>query len=228
MVYNDTCKGKTIFIVDDVPENIYVLSNFLDGYGFEIQVANNVELFLKEISLVKPDIVLLDILMPDIDGFEACRLLKERDEYRDIPIIFMSALSSTDEKVKGLTLGAADYITKPINHVELLARVNVHLALKASKDIIAEKNIQLLEKNENLEKLNSKLTRSLNEITALKSLLPICSSCKKIHQKNTDPTIQKSWINFERYLTDKYNANFTHGICPDCIKKLYPKSKFAK
>jgi len=120
----------TILIVDDNPTNLNVLVDYLEEYGFEIMIAKSGEIGLKRVKVTKPDIILLDVMMPGIDGFETCRQLKANEETRDIPIIFMTALDNVEDKVRGFELGAVDYVTKPIEQKEVLARINTHLSIR--------------------------------------------------------------------------------------------------
>ncbi len=132
-------QNSTILIVDDNPNNIRVLFEFLNQYGFKVSVVKSGETAIEKIPLIQPDLILLDVMMPGIDGFETCRRLKADASTKDIPVIFMTALSDTEHKVKGLQIGAVDYITKPIYFEEVLARVNVHLELrKAQVQLINE------------------------------------------------------------------------------------------
>jgi signal transduction histidine kinase len=127
---------SNILIVDDVPENLKVLMTFLQGVGFGIHVAQNGEDAISLLEQFTPDLILLDVLMPGIDGFETCRRLKQKKETQEIPVIFMTALSETVDKVKGFEAGGVDYITKPLHQQEVLARVNTHLSLrKVQKDL---------------------------------------------------------------------------------------------
>ncbi|HEY9627884.1 MAG TPA: response regulator [Coleofasciculaceae cyanobacterium] len=121
---------QTILVVDDNPTNIEVLFDVLDACGYRVAIAKSGEVALKRLQSSVPDLILLDVMMPGIDGFETCRQIKTSADLRDIPVIFMTALSDTVDKVKGLKLGAVDYITKPIQHEEVLARINVHLQLR--------------------------------------------------------------------------------------------------
>jgi len=128
----------TILIVDDNPTNLGVLFDYLRGAGFKVLIAEDGHGALQRATYAKPDIILLDVLMPGIDGFETCRLLKENDETSDIPVIFMTALSETVDKVRGFELGAVDYITKPLQHEEVLARIRTHLTIrKQNKELDA-------------------------------------------------------------------------------------------
>ena len=132
-----------IMMVDDTPANLSVLSDLLSARGFKISVAEDGESALEQLQYVQPDLILLDVLMPHLDGFTTCQRLKERPETRDIPIIFMTALTDTVEKVKGFELGAVDYITKPFQQEEVLARVNAHLALQQLKARLKESEARL-------------------------------------------------------------------------------------
>lgn len=124
---------STILVVDDNPTNIKVLCDFLSGCNYRIAVAQSGEKALAKIDRISPDLILLDVMMPGIDGFEVCRRLKANPQTQDIPILFMTALSDTVNKVKGLSLGAVDYITKPVEYEETLARIQVHLALREAQ-----------------------------------------------------------------------------------------------
>lgn len=126
----------TILIVDDVPTNLSVLMEFLDTAGYEVLVATDSESALEQAEYTLPDIILLDIMMPGMDGFETCRELKTRNTTKNIPIIFMSALSETVDKVRGFALGATDYIIKPLHQEEVVARVNAHLTVYRQKQEI--------------------------------------------------------------------------------------------
>jgi len=120
----------TILIVDDTPANISVLVDALADTGHQLLVAEDGEEALEQTLHALPDLILLDVMMPGIDGYETCRRLKARPETRDIPVIFMTALNDTAEKVKAFGAGAVDYITKPIQHEEALARISAHLTLR--------------------------------------------------------------------------------------------------
>lgn len=122
--------SATILLVDDTPANLSVLVDCLSGTGYRLMVAEDGEDALAQIGHTRPDLVLLDVMMPGLDGFATCRRLKERAETRDIPVIFMTALTETAEKVRAFEAGAVDYITKPIQHEEVLARIHTHLTIR--------------------------------------------------------------------------------------------------
>lgn len=123
-------KKRTLLIVDDNVTNLKVVVEHLKAYSYTILTASNGEAGLERAQLAQPDLILLDIQMPGIDGFETCRRLKANPETNSIPVIFMTAQADADDKVRGLESGAVDYLAKPIEAAELLARVQVHLALR--------------------------------------------------------------------------------------------------
>ncbi|MGE0084031.1 MAG: sensor histidine kinase [Desulfococcaceae bacterium] len=132
-----------VLIVDDTPANLGVLFDTLETSGFRVLVNTNGESALETIKQAHPDIVLLDIMMPGMDGFETCRHLKSDDAVKDIPVIFMTALTDAVDEIRGLEMGAVDYITKPIRVETVLARVKTHLSLQRLQKELKEKNIRL-------------------------------------------------------------------------------------
>ena len=122
--------AATVLVIDDNPTNLTLLSDSLTGFGFTVLLKKDGEKALDLIQRKPPDIILLDVLMPGIDGFEVCRRLKASDASKQIPVIFMTALSDTVDKVKGFELGAVDYITKPFEQEEVLARIKTHLTIQ--------------------------------------------------------------------------------------------------
>ena len=132
---NDFINEATLLVVDDTPQNIDILADAL-GDNYSLIVATNGREALEAVDDELPDLILLDIIMPEMDGYETCRYLKESKRTREIPIIFLSALTDIDEKTKGFQLGAVDYITKPFNVREVLVRVETHLAVKIARDVL--------------------------------------------------------------------------------------------
>lgn len=165
----------SILIVDDTPNNIRILFDILHGAGFKISVVKSGELALEKVPLIQPNLILLDVMMPGIDGFETCRRLKADESTRDIPVIFMTALSDVENKVKGLQLGAVDYITKPIQVEEVIARVNAQLALR---------NTQLKLQNEVIQRsqAQAKLQQTLNELQQAQTQLVQCEKMSSLGQ----------------------------------------------
>ncbi len=121
--------NNRVLIVDDTPANIEALAATLKAAGYQISVATNGRQALDAVGRVHPDLILLDVMMPEMDGFETCRRLKGSDATRDIPVIFLTARTETEDIVRGFELGAVDYVPKPFNAPELLARVSTHLTI---------------------------------------------------------------------------------------------------
>ncbi|MBE9561373.1 MAG: hybrid sensor histidine kinase/response regulator [Proteobacteria bacterium] len=123
-------QGHTILIIEDNPNNLGVIVDYLEEMGLKIVVARNGEMGLKRAQFAQPDLILLDVMMLGIDGFETCRRLKDDVKTKDIPVIFMTALDDPEDKLKGFGVGGVDYITKPIQHEEVFARVTTHLRIR--------------------------------------------------------------------------------------------------
>ena len=126
---NINCTPATILVIDDNPTTLGVAVNSLEDRGFTVLTARDGVSGIKRAKYAHPDLILLDVIMSGIDGFETCRQLKTDAETQAIPVIFMTALTSSEEKVKGFEVGAVDYVTKPIQIEEVIARVNLHLKL---------------------------------------------------------------------------------------------------
>ncbi len=131
-------KHTTILVADDDPDNRFLIQLRLEREGYTVLIASNGREALEQTRIGKPDLVLLDVMMPEMDGLEACRRIKEDEGMRDTPIIFLSALDETAVKVSGLSLGANDFISKPFKTEELLARVDVAIRLKRERDLLRE------------------------------------------------------------------------------------------
>jgi two-component system sensor histidine kinase/response regulator len=144
-----------ILIADDLQDNLNIVKAVLGYKGYRVETAKNGKQVLEEVAKQIPDLILLDIQMPEMNGFEACRHLKANPEYKEIPIIFLTAKADSYDIVDGFKHGAVDYITKPFNTMELLARVQTHLELKRSRDLLAEKNKYLEIMTVGLTKLNN-------------------------------------------------------------------------
>ncbi len=148
---------ETLLIVDDIPANVSMLLDFLSHAGFKVLVAKDGTAAIQKAEYALPDLILLDVMMPGMDGFEVCDILKSKEKTKDIPIIFMTALSETVDKVKGFSLGAVDYITKPIQHEEALARVTAHLKLRKLQKQLEEEVIFRKEYADEVEQRNMEL-----------------------------------------------------------------------
>ena len=140
--------GSRILVVDDTPANIQALSSILKEKGYQISVAINGKQALEILTRVKPELILLDVMMPELDGFETCRRLKASSAWRDIPVIFLTAKTDVEDIVRGFEAGAVDYVAKPFNAHELLARVHTHLTVDQLRLSLAEKNVELARAHE--------------------------------------------------------------------------------
>ena len=169
----NTPKQDLILIVDDDSTNLKVLFRFLKESGFKVLVAKDGESAIEKLQEISPDLILLDVRMPGIDGFETCCRLKASAVTKDIPVIFMTVLSETVDKLKGLSLGAVDYITKPFQQEEVLARVRLHLKMRNLTKTLEEQNVLLKQEIEArftaeaaLQKLTQELEQRVQERTA--------------------------------------------------------------
>jgi DNA-binding response OmpR family regulator len=127
-----------ILVVDDNPDNLQVVSGYLKEKGYKLALALNGRNALDVVNSTKIDLILLDVMMPDMDGFEVCSKLKANNLTREIPVIFLTAKVETDDVVKGFNCGGVDYITKPFRKEELFVRVNTHVQLKLMRDFLKE------------------------------------------------------------------------------------------
>ena len=223
-----------ILVVDDQPQNIELLEARLVPRGYEIVKAANGKEALEKVSGNNIDLILLDIIMPGMDGYEVMRRLKLQEANRNIPVIFLSALTETEQRVAGLKFGAVDFISKPYRIEELLARVHTHLELRRLRIQLEDQAADLRQVNEQLQreiverkkteeaerqKANT-LQEAMDKIQTLTGLLPICMHCKKIRDG------KGHWNQLEKYVSEHSNTEFAHGVCEDCQKKLYPEIKF--
>src|SRR5262245_3906688 len=135
--------NERILIVDDTPANIQMLSGMLKEKGYQLSVATNGMQALEVLEKIKPDLILLDVMMPELDGFETCRRIKRSEAWRDIPIIFLTARTEIEDIVRGFEIGAMDYVAKPFNAHELMARVSTHLTMDQLRRNLEEKNEEL-------------------------------------------------------------------------------------
>jgi PleD family two-component response regulator len=205
----DRMKGETnpiyngdILVVDDKRDNLRLLTKLFVEHGFYARPVSNGQKAILAAQDQLPDLILLDIMMPDMDGYAVCEVLKADERTRDIPVIFISALNETVDKVKAFSIGGVDYITKPFQAEEILARVKTHLTLRSMKKSLVVKNAQL--------------QKALDEIKSLRGILPLCSFCKKIRDD------KGYWEQVDVYIYKYSEADISHSICPDCMKEHYP------
>ena len=164
-----------ILVVDDTPSNIQSLAATLKPAGYQVLVATNGQQALDVMAKVRPDLILLDIMMPVMDGFEACAQIKANAEWHDIPIIFLTAKTETADLVKGFELGAVDYVNNPFNAHELLALVHTHLTVDRLRTSVSEKNAAL-EKAQAQMSAELDLARAM-QVAILPSRFPVAPGC---------------------------------------------------
>jgi DNA-binding response OmpR family regulator len=191
-------KRSKILVVDDDSVNTLLISSALKD-EYDILTALNGHDAIDQLKEHKPDLILLDVMMPDLSGFEVCSIIKNDTEFADVPVIFLTALNTHEGEMQGLELGGIDYITKPLNFALLKLRIRNHIALKVQRDL-------LLRQKEELE-------AAFARVKQLEGIIPICSYCKKIRDD------QKSWHQLEKYISEHSEAVFSHGACPDCLEE---------
>jgi diguanylate cyclase (GGDEF)-like protein len=184
--------NATILIVDDHPTNLQVLLDFLQDSGYRTLIAQDGEGAVKQAAFAQPDLILLDVMMPGIDGFETCRRLKSSEETQEIPVIFMTALAETVDKVRGFDAGGVDYITKPFDQVELLARVKAHLDLRRYQKALQRSNEQLTKANANLLEAQRKLevaakTDPLTQLSNRRDMIEKLNYERVRHKRSQQP-----------------------------------------
>jgi CheY-like chemotaxis protein len=202
-----------VLLVDDIPQNIQILHQILNMGEYSFAIATNGKETLEMVKKKLPDLILLDIMLGDIDGFEVCEHLKKDPETAAIPIIFLTAKVGVEDKVKGFKLGAVDYITKPFEDAEVVARVHTHIQLKKSNDIIKEYNHQLRESFNEMQSSYQELMESQLEIverekkSAVKAL-----SANATHEMNQPITVIQGYL-------DMFIESLDMGSLNDMQKK---------
>src|SRR4028118_340411 len=222
--------GKgTILIVDDSPTNVGVLFDFLTNAGFKVLMAQDGETALLKANDDKPDVILLDIIMPGIDGFETCRRLKANQSTQDIPIIFMTALSQTSVVVKGFQLGAVDFITKPTQQEIVLARVISHLTIQKLQHSLQEQNMQLQQEIQQRHLAEAALQNANEELQRLATLDGLTQIANR---RRFDECMSKAWSILVReqlplslLLCDvdffkRYNDSKGHQAGDECLQQV--------
>jgi DNA-binding response OmpR family regulator len=194
-----------ILIVDDEAITIQILKKALfDTY--EICSAHNGYDAIRQVKVMPPDLILLDVMMPDLNGFDVCKIIKTDEMFADTPVIFLTAMDTVAGKVMGLELGGIDYLTKPVDFDLLRLRVRNHIELKRRNDLVREQRDLLALKKEELE-------AALARVKLLEGLISICMFCKKIRND------KNSWQQLEAYISEHSGAEFSHGLCPQCAEE---------
>ncbi len=200
------CREVKVLVTDDDPGVLLLSASLLRKEGYEVYEAGTGQECLEAARAYRPDMILLDVMLPDITGVEVCRQIKSDQGLQDTFVILVSGIRvSSEYQADGLSVGADGYIIKDITNREFLARVDSMMRIKRMSDALRAK-----EKEQ--EKLISKLQEALAEIKTLKGLIPICAFCKKIRDD------EGYWNQLEAYICKHTDASFTHGICPECAE----------
>jgi sigma-B regulation protein RsbU (phosphoserine phosphatase) len=192
-----------ILIAEDEKISRRILEMTLTKAGYDVIAVEDGVKALDSIQQEVPDMLITDWMMPELDGLELCRRVRDLDLCSYVYIILLTALTQKERIIEGLDAGADDYVTKPFERAELLARVRA-----------GERVIRL---ERSLRQKNKELSEALAQVKQLKGLLPICMFCKKIRND------ENYWQKVEEYLVEHTGADFSHSICPECLEKHYSK-----
>ncbi len=194
--------GPFVVIVDDVHENVRILHHCLKDDGYSFAVARNAAELFELAARRLPTLILLDVMLPDLDGFSALERLRADPVMADVPVIFVTARNEREDRIRGFGVGGVDYVAKPFDSAEVRARVRTHIALRTAL--------------QEQRRLNGELKEALEKVRSLEGIIPICARCKSVRND------EGYWTQVERYLAEHTNATFSHGLCPDCAAVLFP------
>ncbi len=228
---NELIKQARILVVDDINENIQLIGNILFSNHYQVLTASSGDQAVKIAKAKTPDLIVLDIQMPVMDGYEVIQILKEDPLTKDIPVIFLTARSEADDIVKGFNLGATDYINKPFHQEELLARIKTHLLNKFANEIILRQNEELSEINHDLASALHSLQiqqDKMIEMERIKSVLAMAVTTN--HELNQPLTVIQGNIEMLKiknpeFENNKYLKKVIESI-DDIVKKLNKFSNF--
>jgi len=234
-----------ILLVEDSSTQALKLQHILEESGFSVNMAKDGAEGMDRVRTSPPDIVITDIMMPVMDGYELCSRIKADEALRRIPVILLTTLSFPEDILKGLKCGADNFITKPYEPSHLVSRIEyilanqklrqgvtsdmaIEIAFGGQQYVLTSDRIQILDlllssfetavrKNIELEEANRKLREAAKTIDKLGDLIPICCHCKKIRND------KGFWQQLESYCLEHSIAEFTHGLCPKCEETLYPE-----
>lgn len=201
-------KKSCILIVDDDPITTRILSVSLKN-DYEIVCAENGNEAIKRCKEVKPDLILMDVMMPLMNGYDACKAIKNNCDFNDVPIIFLTSEDNPEKERQGLEAGGIDYLTKPIDMTLLRIRVSNHLEMKKKSDLLKKQRDMLAAQKTELE-------AALIRIKRLEGIIPICMYCKSIRND------ENSWERMEEYIERHSDTRFSHGICDTCKADHFP------
>lgn len=193
-----------VVIVDDIVENVRILHHCLKDEGYSFAVARNAAELFAVMEARPPTLVLLDVMLPDMDGFAVLERLRADSRWADLPVIFVTARVEREDRLRGFACGGVDYVAKPFDAAEVRARVATHVALRGAL--------------EEQRKLVGELRVALDRVKRLEGIIPICARCKSVR------TDDGYWEQVESYLSE-FGLTFSHGLCPDCAKVVYPEAE---
>lgn len=193
-------RRSSILVVDDNLINLEVISRLVqDFFDSSVLTASSGAEAMKLLGYTLPDLVLLDVTMPGMNGYEVCAAMRADPQLAEIPVIFLTGQRDPRLIIKGFETGGTDYLLKPFEPRELMARVRIQLEHKLQRDELRQRN--------------SELEAALARIRRLEGIMPICMYCKKIR------TDSSSWQEVEQYIAENSDACFSHGVCPSCFKE---------
>ncbi len=235
----------TVLIAEDSLTQSELLKYMLESQGFDVVVARNGMDALDYLSRHIPAMVVSDIMMPEMDGYELCRRIKSAGATESVPVLLLTKLSEPEDVIQGLECGADGFMTKPYNEENLISRINyilsnaevrrsqageaaIEVVYGGKKHFITSTRIQIfdllistyesaVQKTKELEKTVRELKSAHETIRTLKGLIPICAWCKRVLDD------KGFWQQLELYVRDHSEADFTHGLCPECKERMYPE-----
>ena len=195
-----------ILIVEDDPDLLFASARIIKSAGYEVLTASTAGQCMELLKNKRPDLILLDVVLPDGDGQALCRQIKADPALKNIFVVLISGTKTDSaEQADGLEIGADGYIARPVTNRELLARVDAM--------------VRILRAERERDRLIVQLEETLARVKKLSGLLPICAGCKKIRDD------KGYWNQIESYLKEHSDATMSHGICPECAQKYYPDLK---
>ncbi len=205
-----------ILLVDDIPENLQILHQILNTGEYSFALASSGREALKLVDKKMPDLILLDIMMNDINGYEVCQQLKKEPPKDEIPIIFLTAKVEVEDKVKGFEMGAVDYITKPFEAAEVAARVRTHVRLKRTVDMVKECNLQLSEHLGDMLFSFNELSEAQQESSRIKKITTFKTITEDAsHEINQPLTVLQGYMDMLRESIDPNILTATQLKCMD-------------
>ena len=193
-----------ILVVDDDPDILFATSRVVKKGGYQTFTADSGKTAMEAVRTIIPDLILMDVVMPDAEGPELCRQIKDDPNLKGIYVLLTSGTRvESEQQADGLDSGADGYIARPLSNRELLSRV--------------DSMVRIWRAERERDQLIIELKKAISEIKQLSGFLPICSHCKKIRDD------KGYWSQIESYIRDHSDAEFSHSICPDCAKKHYPE-----